>query len=145
MISHALVFVTPQGLIRKLCLHRRQAYKPSPKAFEGMKLEDKVNEEVVFHTAKGYSVCKNTGYGGRMAAMQALEINDDIRALILRKASEAEIRKAALVKGMIPFRENRLAKLIRGKTIIEELATLAGTKVPVTTKIVEIEGVSRKR
>ncbi|MCK4523222.1 hypothetical protein KAU05_03695, partial [Candidatus Aerophobetes bacterium] len=87
----------------------------------------KVNEDVVFYKAKGCSVCKNTGYKGRIAVMEVLEMNDEIRELILNKASEAEIRKAALAKGMIPLRQNALAKVIRGKTTLEELARIAGT------------------
>jgi len=62
-----------------------------------------------------------------MAVMEALEIDDDIRQLVLRKASEAEIKKVALTKGMVPLRENALAKVVRGDSTLEELRRLAGT------------------
>jgi len=126
LVSDALLFVGAQRLMRRACPHCCQAYQPSPKLLKELGIEDKVNEDVVFYKAKGCSVCKDTGYRGRVAVMEALEIDDDIRALILRKASEAEIRKVALAKGMIPLRQNALAKVIRGKTTLQELARTVG-------------------
>jgi len=60
--------------------------------------------------------------------MEALEVDDDIKELIIKRASEVEIRKAALVKGMVPLRENAMTKVIRGITTLEELARVVGTK-----------------
>lgn len=127
LISDALLFVGAQRLIRKLCPHCREAYRPSPDLLRELGIEDKVDKETVFYKAKGCSACKKTRYKGRMAVMEALEIDDDIRSLILNKASEAEIRKVALAKGMVPLRENALAKVVRGDSTLEELRRIAGT------------------
>ncbi len=59
--------------------------------------------------------------------MEALEIDNDIRELILRKVPELKIKKTAISNGMIPLRKNALAKVIRGETTLEELARVAGT------------------
>lgn len=127
LISDALLFVGAQRLMRKLCPHCREAYKPSPDLLRELGIEDKVDKETVFYKAKGCSACKKTRYKGRMAVMEALEIDDDIRSLILNKDSEAEIRKVALAKGMVPLRENALAKVVRGDSTLEELRRIAGT------------------
>jgi len=127
LISDALLFVGAQRLIRKLCPHCREAYRPSPDLLRELGIEDKVDKETVFYKAKGCSACKKTRYKGRMAVMEALEIDDDVRSLILNKASEAEIRKVALAKGMVPLRENALAKVVRGDSTLEELRRIAGT------------------
>ena len=127
LISDALLFVGAQRLIRKLCPHCREAYRPSPDLLRELGIEDKVDKETVFYKAKGCSACKKTRYKGRMAVMEALEIDDDIRSLILNKTSEAEIRKVALAKGMVPLRENALAKVVRGDSTLEELRRIAGT------------------
>lgn len=127
LISDALLFVGAQRLMRKLCPHCREAYKPSPDLLRELGIEDKVDKETVFYKAKGCSACKKTRYKGRMAVMEALEIDDDVRSLILNKASEAEIRKVALAKGMVPLRENALAKVVRGDSTLEELRRIAGT------------------
>ncbi|RLE06744.1 type II secretion system protein GspE, partial [Candidatus Aerophobetes bacterium] len=58
---------------------------------------------------------------------EALEVDDDIKELIIKRASEVEIRKAALAKGMVPLKENAMAKVIRGITTLEELARVVGT------------------
>ena len=127
LISDALLFVGAQRLMRKLCPHCREAYRPSPDLLRELGIEDKVDKETVFYKAKGCSACKKTRYKGRMAVMEALEIDDDIRSLILNKASEAEIRKVAWAKGMVPLRENALAKVVRGDSTLEELRRIAGT------------------
>ena len=127
LISDALLFVGAQRLIRKLCPHCREAYRPSPDLLRELGIEDKVDKETVFYKAKGCSACKKTRYKGRMAVMEALEIDDDIRSLILNKTSEVEIRKVALAKGMVPLRENALAKVVRGDSTLEELRRIAGT------------------
>jgi len=127
LVSDALLFVGAQRLMRKLCPHCREAYKPSPDLLKELGIENKVDKETIFYKAKGCSACKKTRYKGRMAVMEALEIDDDIRSLILNKASEAEIRKVAWAKGMVPLRENALAKVVRGESTLEELRRIAGT------------------
>ena len=59
--------------------------------------------------------------------MEALEVDDEIRELIIQRASETEIRKVALANGMVPLRENALTKVIRGESTLEELARIVGT------------------
>jgi len=127
LISDALLFVGAQRLMRGLCPHCREAYEPSPELLRELGIEDKVDKEAVFYKAKACPACKKTGYRGRMAVMEALEIDDDVRQLILNKASEAEIKKVALAKGMVPLRENALAKVVRGDSTLEELRRIAGT------------------
>jgi len=61
-----------------------------------------------------------------MAVMEALEVDSDIRELILEKASSNKIRKVAIAKGMVPLKENALAKVLRGETTLEEFARLTG-------------------
>jgi len=127
LIAGTLNFVGAQRLMRKVCKHCRIAYKPSKKLIEELKIEDKTNKETLFYKAKGCPLCNNTGYQRRMAVMEALEIDDDIKELILAKTSDAELKKAAISKGMVSLKENALSKVIKGETTIEELARVTGT------------------
>jgi len=127
LVSGALLFVGAQRLMRRVCKECAVSYEPSPKLLKEVGLEGKVEKGAVFCKAKGCNTCKETGYRGRMAVMEALELDDGIRELILRKAPDIEIRKVALSNGMIPLKENALKKVIRGDTTLEDLARVAGT------------------
>ena len=127
LISGALTFIGAQRLMRKVCKNCAHSYHPSKRLLKELGIEDEVDEDLSFYKAKGCRVCNNTGYRGRMAVMEALEIDDDIKELILRKVPELKIKKTAISNGMIPLRKNALTKVIRGDTTLEELARVAGT------------------
>lgn len=127
LVSGALLFVGAQRLMRRVCKECAVSYEPSPKLLKEVGLEGKVKKGAVFCKAKGCNTCNKTGYRGRMAVMEALELDDAVRELILRKAPDIEIRKVALSNGMIPLKENALKKVIRGDTTLEDLARVAGT------------------
>jgi len=127
LISGALTFVGAQRLMRKVCKNCAYSYHPSKRLLKELGIEDEVDEDLSFYKAKGCRVCNNTGYRGRMAVMEALEIDDDIKELIFRKVPELKIKKTAISNGMIPLRKNALTKVIRGDTTLEELARVAGT------------------
>ncbi len=126
LVSGALLFVGAQRLMRKVCKECALPYEPSPKLLKEIGLVEKVEKGAVFYKAKGCNICNKTGYLGRMAVMEALEIDDDIRELIIRKAPDVEIRKVAISNGMISLKENALKKVIRGDSTLEELARVAG-------------------
>lgn len=127
LISGALTFVGAQRLMRKVCKNCAHSYHPSKRLLQQLEIEDQVDNNLVLYKAKGCRICNNTGYRGRMAVMEALEIDDDIKELILRKVPELKIKKTAISNGMIPLRKNALTKVIRGDTTPEELARVAGT------------------
>jgi len=127
LISGALTFVGAQRLMRKVCKNCAHSYHPSKRLLKELEIEDQVDNNLVLYKAKGCRICNNTGYRGRMAVMEALEVNDDIKELILRKVPELKIKKTAISNGMIPLRKNALTKVIRGDTTLEELARVAGT------------------
>ncbi len=127
LIVGSLVFVGAQRLMRKICKDCAVPYQPSSTILKSLGADKKKLKDGIFYKAKGCSLCNNSGYRGRMAVMEALEIDDEIRELIARKASDIEIKKGALAKGMVPLRENALAKVIKGKTTLEELARISGT------------------
>jgi type IV pilus assembly protein PilB len=65
--------------------------------------------------------CFSTGYSGRTAIGELLEVNDDIRSLITERAHTSRMREAAIANGMVPLREDGLNKALRGITTIEEV------------------------
>jgi len=126
LVAGSLIFVGAQRLMRKVCKDCAVPYKPSSGVLESLGIDEGKLKDGVFYKAKGCPICNNTGYRGRMAVMEALEIDDDIRELIVRRTPDIEIKKVALSKGMVPLREIALAKVIKGETTLEELARVSG-------------------
>lgn len=126
LIAGALTFAGAQRLMRRVCRHCAVRYKPSLALLHELGIESKDSKSIIFYKARGCSLCNDTGYMGRMAAMEALEIDNDIRELILRKAPSNEIREVAITNGMVPLRKNALVKVLRGDTTVEEMARISG-------------------
>lgn len=73
------------------------------------------------YKGKGCATCNNTGYKGRIGLYEVMEVNDEIRELILIGASSLELRKKAIEDGMITLRESGLQKIRSGLTTLEEV------------------------
>lgn len=125
LIAGALIFVGAQRLMRRVCKECAEPYTPTPELLEELGIEEDA-KDLIFYRAKGCDACNNTGYRGRMAVMEALEVDDDIRELIIKRAPEIEIRKVAIEKGMVPLRRNALAKVLKGESTVEELGRITG-------------------
>jgi len=126
LVAGALLFVGAQRLMRRVCRECAEPYIPPLELLEELGIKGN-SRNLTFYKAKGCDACNNTGYRGRMAVMEALEVDDDIRDLIIKRVSDVEIRKVALEKGMVPLRENALAKVIKGESTLEELGRIIGT------------------
>ncbi len=76
---------------------------------------------MVVYVGRGCSVCNNSGYKGRVGLYEVMEINDDLRELILVGASSLELKKKSLEIGMITLRKSGLIKMALGQTTMEEV------------------------
>ena len=74
-----------------------------------------------FFEGKGCLECDGTGFHGRMAIAELLDLSDQIRGLILERRPAAEIKKAAREEGMIFLRDAALAKVFEGLTTLKEI------------------------
>jgi type IV pilus assembly protein PilB len=71
---------------------------------------------------KGCGVCNNTGYKGRTGLYEVMEVDDEIKELVLVGASALELKKKAIERGMITLRRSGLIKVAAGQTTLEEVA-----------------------
>lgn len=74
-----------------------------------------------FFAAKGCEVCTNSGYIGRLGVREVLEVNDEIRQLVMNRANASEIKVAAMKNGMTSMIQDGILKAMDGKTTIEEV------------------------
>jgi type IV pilus assembly protein PilB len=77
---------------------------------------------VKVYKGKGCNVCNNTGYKGRCGLYEVMEVDDEIRELILVGASAVELKKKAVERGMLTLRRSGLTKAMTGQTTLEEVA-----------------------
>lgn len=121
LITSSVIMVIAQRLVRKICPKCKEAYDVSPEVLEDLNLKPVEGEKVVFYRGLGCTNCANTGYKGRAAIYEVMVMNDEIRKLVLKRASGTDIKKMAIETGLITLREAGIRKVRSGVTSIEEL------------------------
>ncbi len=117
----ALNCVLAQRLVRKICEHCRRPVKLPPDLLEDSGLDPDRYADFTFHEGAGCIECNGTGYLGRMAISELMNLSDNIRELILDRRSAAEIKRAAKAEGMRFLRESALQKVFAGETTLREV------------------------
>jgi len=117
----ALNCVLAQRLVRKICPHCKEAVQVPPEALVEAGLDSAKLGGQVFYEGRGCLECDGTGFHGRMAIAELLDLSDRIRGLILERRPAAEIKRAAKEEGMIFLRDAALAKVFEGSTTLKEI------------------------
>ncbi len=128
LVAKSLLAIVNQRLVRKLCPTCKTPYKPDAATLQKInmppdrllykppeQLLDKRGNPIICQN------CQGTGYVGRTAVLTILPIDDDLRAVIERKASAAELRTAASKKPGISLQQQALYKVFEGVTSIDEV------------------------
>lgn len=135
LLASSLRVVAAQRLVRRICQNcKREAKIPknilediqaqieniSPQELEKYKVD--LSKGIHVYEGKGCEECGNTGYKGRVAIFEALEINKEIKEIISEKeGSEIEIQKYAENQGVIKIKQDGILKVISGITTMEEI------------------------
>jgi len=117
----ALNCILAQRLVRILCKKCKMAVKYEPKILLESGLDPEKYKDTIFHEAKGCIECGNTGYQGRTAIAELLELSDEIREMILDRKPLSEVKKRAEAEGMLFLREIGIEKVLKGVTSLKEL------------------------
>ena len=121
VIAGALIGVVAQRLVRRLCTHCRRQYTPPAETLRALNISEADAAGFVFFKSVGCDQCNHTGYRGRIGIYEVMRVTDKLRRLIASKATEDQIRDAAISGGMISLGEDGLAKVKAGITTPEEL------------------------
>jgi type IV pilus assembly protein PilB len=117
----ALNCVLAQRLVRMICMHCKAPVHYSDEELRTFGLEPNEWRDVPFYDGPGCIECGGTGYHGRTAIHELLDLSDRIRELILEKRPSSEIRKAAHEEGMKFLRDSALARVKAGVTTMKEI------------------------
>src|SRR5438128_8445763 len=113
--------VLAQRLTRLLCNLCKRAYRPSDDELIESGLKPEEHRGVVLYTSVGCDTCNHTGYRGRTAICELLDLSDHIREMILAKRPTSEIKKAAREEGMRFLRESAVERVMEGTTTLREI------------------------
>jgi type IV pilus assembly protein PilB len=117
----ALNCVMAQRLVRVLCRACRRPTPPAPLLLRESGLDPDLYQDQVFHEAPGCDDCGGTGFHGRTAVAELLDMSDRIRQLILERRPAVEIKQAAREEGMTFLRDSALEKVFAGVTTLREI------------------------
>jgi type IV pilus assembly protein PilB len=121
VIAGALVGVVAQRLVRRLCVNCRRQYTPPSETLRALNISDADASAIPFYKSVGCDQCSHTGYRGRIGIYEVMRVTDKLRRAVASRASEAQIRDAAVAGGMVSLGEDGLAKVKSGITTPEEL------------------------
>ena len=121
LVATSVNLIQAQRLIRRVCKDCKREHPTPPEALMEVGFTSEDAKSLKTFKGKGCSTCNNTGYKGRIGLYEVMEVNDEIRELILIGASSLELRKKAIEDGMITLRESGLQKVRNGLTTLEEV------------------------
>jgi type IV pilus assembly protein PilB len=143
LLASSLQAVAAQRLVRKICDDCRSEFTLTemqekriqelfsaldPKEITAYGLDPK--QPIILYYGKGCEKCGQTGYRGRVAIYEVIEVNDELRAIISdHKANEIEVRKLALRQGMISMKQDGILKALKGITTLAEIERVTEGKI----------------
>lgn len=119
MIAATVEGVLAQRLVRRVCAHCRERYRPDPSAvalLSGLPAGD-----VTLERGRGCTACRDTGYRGRVGVYELLVMSDELKRLLLRTVDPPALRALALEQGMRVLRQDAWSKIRAGMTTVEEV------------------------
>ncbi len=124
LASSTLIGIMAQRLVRRICPQCKISYKP----------EGDISQEFgitvnTLYKGMGCEYCNSTGYRGRLGIFELLIIRDEIRTLIMERATTKELKAKAISLGMRTLREDGLRKAIEGSTTIDEVLRVTQVEI----------------
>jgi type II secretory ATPase GspE/PulE/Tfp pilus assembly ATPase PilB-like protein len=118
----ALNCVMAQRLVRLICSHcKRPARRGSPRRSKSRRIDPSLARTHQFYEGAGCIECGGTGFKGRTAICELLDLSDRIREMILERRPASEVKKAAHEEGMRFLRESAVEKVLSGLTTLREI------------------------
>jgi len=121
IVAESVNLVVAQRLVRKICPECKTREKVKPRALISLGMNEKAAESCEVFRGQGCPACQGTGYKGRIGVFELLDINEDIKELVLEKARVSQIKRKAISTGLTTLRQAALNKAAEGLTTLEEV------------------------
>ena len=121
LVATSVHLVVAQRLIRRICSFCKQPVEANPQELISVGFSEREARTIKIFKGRGCDQCGSTGYKGRCGLYEVMQIDDELREMILSGASSIELREKAVERGMITLRGSGLQKIRDGVTTIEEV------------------------
>jgi len=121
LISSAVILILAQRLIRKICVDCNAPIKVHPQLLIDLGVAPDEVKSFPTYKGKGCPICSNTGYKGRVGLYEVMPMKEEVKELVLSRASTSEVKKEAMRLGMKTLRQSGIMKIREGVTTIEEV------------------------
>jgi type IV pilus assembly protein PilB len=120
-VASAVNLVVAQRLVRRICKDCKSSHKYTDEELHSLGTEIDVLRGLSFMKGTGCETCNGTGYKGRAGLYEVMALSPELRRMILRGASVAELRDQAVSEGMLTLRMDGMKKIEKGVTTLEEV------------------------
>jgi len=121
-LSKTVIGVVSQRLVRKICTDCKEEYQPADWEREGLGIDKKTP----LFRGKGCEKCQGTGYRGRIAVYELLEMNNDVRSAIVKDMPLDKLTEFAVKSGMKTLKQDGMEKALKGITTVDEVIRVCG-------------------
>ena len=121
LVTATLEAIVGQRLVRQICTRCKEAFHPTEEMLMELGLSPESIADRTYYRGVGCDACRHTGYSGREAIYEVMVLDDELRQLIMERASTGKLREAARKRGMRTLRDSGLLSIYDGRTTIEEV------------------------
>jgi type IV pilus assembly protein PilB len=121
LITASVNLVLAQRLARRVCNDCRRESDVDPQILIDIGVAEDLIDNVKIFRGAGCQTCNSTGYKGRVALYEVMRFHDDLKEMVLQGASAAELKAAAIKRGMVTLRMAGIRKMLEGVTTPEEI------------------------
>ncbi|MCI5121007.1 MAG: type II secretion system protein GspE, partial [Candidatus Electrothrix sp. AUS4] len=123
LVSSSVNAIMAQRLVRRICPHCREAYRPAPEYLEQLALPPEFHDAELYR-GQGCEECLNTGYQGRHGIYELMVLSEHIKSIMLTTSDAGQIKREAIHDAenpMLTLRMDGLRKVLEGITTLEEV------------------------
>jgi len=120
-VSSAVNLIVAQRLVRRICSGCKGEHAYAPEELKALGGDAKEFEGITFYKGRGCDQCGGQGYKGRAGLYEVMALSPELRRMILKGASTAELQAQAVSEGMLTLRMDGIVKIKKGVTTLEEV------------------------
>jgi type IV pilus assembly protein PilB len=121
LLTATVEAIVGQRLVRRICLQCKEEFTPTEEQLMELQITREDLQGRTLYRGRGCDECNHSGYRGRMAIFEIMELDDQLREMIIEDASINVLRVEARQRGMRTLRENGLLAIYEGQTTIDEV------------------------
>jgi len=127
LISSSVILSCAQRLLRRICSHCKEPVTYPAKMYQDLNIDPSLFDGVTLYRGRGCERCKDSGYAGRIAIIEAMTVSDEIRKLVIARANTREMSKVAIGQGMRTLRMVALDRVREGVSTLEQVLVMTSS------------------